>query len=155
MTKNEDGTYTFTKSLSADTALTAVYVSEETEVEVKPVLSISADPEAMTTERIMYYLSWDIPESTATSVVNTGFIVVNKADYKEETFKVGTTDTNVSVLTLGKAYRVHNSAFAADKGSMKYDNTYVAATWATYVDATTGQQVTVYSDAIEVYKPAP
>ena len=138
---------------AADTVLNAVYVDEAETVTRQPVVTMAADP-TTTGEKITYYLSWDIPETVGT-VTNVGFMIVNKSDYNEETFYLGTTDSKVFTGTLPAANNVPKKTFTAGKGGSLYDNTYVACTWVKYKDAATGEIVTIYSELIEVYKPAP
>ena len=87
-------------------------------------------------------------------VTAVGIIIVDKADYNEDTFVHGTTDTKV--FDRAFANKVAQSGeYAPSKTGSTFDHTFVAAMWITYTDAVTGESVTVYSPIIEVYKPAP
>ncbi len=143
-------TYKFYPAASVE--LTAVYVAEDEAVELTPIVTLAANP-TTEGEKITYILAWDVDNSAVGTVTALGIIIVDKADYNADTFVHGTTDAKVFDRAFSN--RVAQSGeYSATKTGSVYDHTYVAAMWLTYTDATTGEAVTVYSDAIEVYKPA-
>jgi hypothetical protein len=144
-------TYKFYPAASIE--ITVVYVAEDETVTLTPIVTVAADP-TVTGEKITYILAWDVDKAAVGTVTALGIIIVDKADYKEETFYHGTTDTKV--FDRAFANKVAQSGeYAPGKTGSYYDHTFVAAMWLTYTDAATGQSITVYSNAIEVYKQAP
>ena len=135
---------------TADTALTAVFVSEDTEVEQKVLLSVETIDTAGTTD--VFYFSWYVPEEY--TVVRAGIIAVKSDNYNEDTFYAGSTDSNV--------YTRPNMALTDQSGTSSWTKSNVASgdTWYakafvtyTYVDENgVTQTVTAYSDLAEATK---
>ena len=144
-----DAEYSFYPA--GNTALTAVYVGMDEEIDYQPLVFIAADPTA-SGENITYTLSWDV--SYVGNVVSAGLMIVNKVDYNEANFYHGTTDSKVFDRALGSTQTKDKNTTGITKSGSYYDNTYIAATFVIYKD-TNGTQHTVYSEFVEVYKPAP
>ena len=89
------------------------------------------------------------------TVTAVGMVIVDKEDYDEETFYHGTTDANVFDRALGTAQTKQKNTVSITKSGSYYGCTYYAKTFVIYTDAKTGEAVTIYSDMIEVTKPAP
>lgn len=132
-----------------NTTLTAVFVTEDTEIEYKAIVTLSADPSTIG-KKIAYTLSWDV--SNVGDVVAVGVIIVNKKDYNESTFYHGTDDTAVFDRGLSGSNLKDADVYNIVKSGCECFNTYVARTWMIYKDANGTEQL-VYSDITETYKP--
>ncbi len=96
-----------------------------------------------------YTFNWDIPESVGTlSLV--GLIIFDANDYNADTFYHGSGDSKV--FDRGLSGQAAKGTYGIGKTGSLYGHTYYACTWAQYVDAVTGETVTVYSDMITVEK---
>ena len=144
-----DAEYTFYPAV--DTALTAVYVGTNVTINYEALVFIYADP-TTEGEKITYTMAWDV--SNVGKIKSVGLMIVDKDDYKEETFYHGSGDSNIFDRALGTAQTKDKATYGISKSSSYYDNTYIACTWLVYTDAN-GVDHTVYSDYVEVFKPAP
>lgn len=133
--------------------LTAVFVAEDTVVEKKPLVVMSADP-TIADEKIQYMMSWDVDSSIGT-VVSAGMIIVDKEDYNPDTFYHGSGDSKLFDRAVSSAQIKQKNTCGVGKSGSDYDHTYYAATFVIYKDAKTGQNITIHSDMIETTKPAP
>ncbi|MBQ1977862.1 MAG: leucine-rich repeat protein, partial [Ruminococcus sp.] len=133
--------------------LVAVFVPEETEIVKSPLVFMNADP-TIADEKIQYTMSWDVDESIG-KVTAAGLIITDKEDYKAETFLHGSGDSKLFDRTVGSSQVKQKNTTSVTKGDSFYEHTYCAAIFVVYTDAKTGQSVTIYSDMIEVTKPAP
>lgn len=139
---------------AADMELTAIYVAENENVEKKGLVSIAGDP-TTTGTKIAYTLSWEI-DATLGKVFNYGILFVNENDYKEDTFYHGSGDSKMFDRAVSATSNVDvKSLTLSQNQGIAYDNTFIAKAFVIYTDAATGEAVTVYSDAITVYKAAP
>ncbi|MBQ1977541.1 MAG: InlB B-repeat-containing protein, partial [Ruminococcus sp.] len=136
---------------AANTELTAVFVPEDETVVKKALVSMAGDP-TTTGEKITYTVSWEIDASVGT-ITNYGLVIVDAADYNEDTFYHGSGDSKI-FDRASKATTVVGVKSMSISGRT-YDHTYYAKAFIIYTDAVTGETVTVYSDMIETYKPAP
>ena len=139
---------------ATDTELTAIYVAEDENVEKKGLVSIAGDPTTDGT-KISYTISWEVDENIGT-VTNYGILFANIEDYNEETFYHNSGDSKIfdRAVSANKNTDTKSLTLSQNQG-IAYDNTYVAKAFVVYIDAATGEAVTVYSDVITTFKPAP
>jgi len=133
-----------------NTELTAVYVAEDEVIEKKALVSIAGDP-TVDGEKIQYTVSWELDASVGT-ITNYGLVIVDEADYNEDTFYHGSTDSKL----FDRAAKATTATGTKSMGiARSYDHTYYAIGFIIYTDAVTGETKTVYSAMIVTYKPAP
>ncbi len=135
-----------------DIEITAVYVAEDTAVEKKPLVFISADPTTVG-EKITYTLSWDVDASVGI-VTAYGIVVADESDYNEDTFYHGSGDSKLFDCAVSTELQKQEGTSVA-LGSRLYDHTYYACAFITYTDAKTGKLETIYSLIDVTEKPAP
>ena len=139
---------------ATDIALTAVYVAEDETVAKKELVQVSGDPTTAGT-KIAYTIAWEVDASFGT-VTNYGVVFVNEKDYNADTFYHGSGDTKLFDRAVSAAGLPGVTTLTlSDRQGIAYDNTYIIKAFIIYTDATTGQSVTVYSDELATYKPAP
>ncbi|MBQ1978206.1 MAG: hypothetical protein II225_05585, partial [Ruminococcus sp.] len=81
-----------------------------------------------------------------------GLVIVDSADYNADTFYHGSGDSKLFDRAAKATNAIDTKSMAVS--GRAYDHTYYAVAFIIYTDAE-GKTVTVYSDMIETYKPAP
>ena len=133
---------------SEDTEVTAVFVSEDTAVEETILVSVdTTTPDATGAKTVIYY-SWYIPAEY--DAVGVGILAIDSKLYNEETFYVGTTDTNVVRRGPDGTDISHVDTYTWTK-AIPVGDTWYAKAYVQYKDSA-GEVITVYSELFEVTK---
>ena len=132
---------------ASDTTVTAVYVPDYETIEEKILVNVDYIDyvSQAAANKAAFGTSFYVPGEY--SFVKAGLIAVNKDNYNEETFYVGTSDSNV----YDRSSTVNNGVFNWSKSNVFSGQTWVAKAYVQYRDEN-GDIQTVYSDLFEATK---
>ncbi len=145
--RSYDKTYNFFPS--EDTTLTAVFVAEDTVIDYQILVSIDSIDTTTVADKDVFYYSWYCPDTY--TFVKAGILAVNKDNYNESTFVVGTSDSNVYDRSPSGKDLIPINTFTWTKSNVTSGQTWRAMAYVQYRD-TDGSIVTVYSDIVEATK---
>ena len=143
--KSYDSTYKF--YIAKDTALTAVYVKEDADVDFEVLVDAIMDTAHDKTSNNIIF-SWCVPEEeTGYTFVKAGILLTSESNYNELTFEVGTDDLNVTQYSPKTQYQIANNSYSVIKTGVNAGDTWVVRAWVQYLDAN-GQLCVAYSDIV-------
>ena len=132
---------------SKDVTLKAVYVDETTEIDYQVLVNMDAVKTTATPTEI--YLSWYVPvEENGYTFNSAGFIMVNKINYNEDTFVLGSTDANVR---KGQTSNASINAISYTTSRIATGDTWMMRAFVQYQDEN-GVTHVKYSELMEVTK---
>ncbi len=144
--RSYDETYVFYPV--ADTTLTAVFVDEDEVIDYQILVDVYNIDTTSVADKNLFYCSWYVPKEY--TLHKAGIVAVNKSNYNESTFNVATDDSNVYVRYSSSTNST--GTFCWTKGNVMSGDEWVARAFVQYVDSTTNEIVTVYSDLAEAVK---
>ncbi len=134
---------------AADTVLTAVFAEEGSEIDYQILVSLDYIDTKTIADKNIFGYSWYCPDTY--TFVDAGIIAVNKDNYNEDTFVVGSTDGNVYDRGPSGTDIKPINTFTWTKSNVASGQTWRAMAYVQYRDAS-GSIVTVYSDVVEATK---
>ncbi len=133
--------------IAEDTELTAVYVSEDTEIDYKVLVDAIMDTAHTETSNNIIF-SWCVPEAESEfTFVKAGILLTSQSNYNELTFEVGTDDLNVTQYSPKTQYQIATNSYSVIKNGVNAGDTWVVRAWVQYLDAE-GQLCVAYSDTV-------
>lgn len=157
--RDEEGTIkSFSSSYkfypAEDTSLTAVFIGEEEEIPYEVLVSVDViDTTTIDTKNVIYF-SWYVPEEEMDiTYVTAGLIFTNKLYYDEETFVSGAGGNVLEkTFTESDVNNIPINTYTVTKANVSAGDTWVAMAYVKYVDNTTNETITVYSELVEATK---
>ncbi len=132
-----------------DTEVIAVFVAEDVAVKETILVSLDTIDTTSVADKNVFYYSWYCPSEY--EFVDAGILAVNKNNYNEDTFYIGTTDSNVFDRGPSGANLIPANTYSWTKSNVTSGQTWMAMAYVQYKDAD-GNIITVYSDIVETTK---
>ncbi len=145
--KSYSETYEFFPA--ADTTVYAVFVTEEEIVDHQVLVSVDHIDTSSIADKNVFTYSWYCPDSY--EFVKAGIVAVNKDNLVEDTFVVGSSDSNVYDRSPSEDSLIPVNTFTWTKSNVLPGQTWVAKAYVQYRDVY-GSLVTVYSETVEAVK---
>ncbi|MBQ7999685.1 MAG: hypothetical protein IJ298_00525, partial [Ruminococcus sp.] len=137
---------------TSDCQVEAVFVAEDAEIEYQILVNVDTIDTTSIADKNVTYFSWYVPEAElGITFVDAGILAVNKDNYNEATFYVGTTDSNVYDRGPSGADIKPVNSYTWTKSNVSAGQTWVAMAYVQYRTAD-GVLHTVYSDLVEAAK---
>ncbi len=148
--RSYDSEYKF--YIAEDMELTAVYVSEDEEIDYQVLVDAIMDTTHGATSNNVIF-SWCVPEAeTGFTFVKAGILLCSEANYNAEAFEVGTSLAGVTQYSPKAQYQIATNSYSVIKNSVNSGDTWVVRAWVQYLDAQ-GELCVAYSDVVFGTKP--
>lgn len=148
--RSYDSEYKF--YIAEDTELTAVYVSEDEEIDYQVLVDAIMDTtHGATSNNIIF--CWSVPEAeTGFTFVKAGVLLCAQENYNSSGFEVGTSLPGVTQYSPKAQYQIATNSYSVIKNNVNSGDTWVVKAWVQYLDVQ-GELCVAYSDVVFGTKP--